>query len=85
MIGGKSNKISLPEKKDFYSHLIMEDNTDADYAHLKRACKDFKIKNLGEYCDLYVQSDTLLLSDVFDNFGNACLEICGIDRARFLT
>ena len=48
----------------------MEDITDADYAHAKRVCKDFEIKNLGEYYDLYVQSDTLLLADVFEDFRN---------------
>ena len=60
------NKASLPEKEDFYSHLNMEDITDADYAHAKRVCKDFVIKHLGEYHDLHVQSDTLLLADVFE-------------------
>ena len=40
----------------------MEDITDADYAHAKRVCKDFEIKNLGEYHDLYVQGNTLLLA-----------------------
>ena len=39
----------------------MEDITDADYRHAKIVCKDFEIKHLGEYHDLYVQSDTLLL------------------------
>ena len=53
----------------------MEDITDADYAHTKRVFKDSKIKNLGEYHDLYVQSDTLLLADVFENFRNTCIEI----------
>ena len=53
----------------------MEDITDADYTHAKRACKDFKIKNLGEYHDLYVQRDTVLLVDVFENFRNMCIEI----------
>ena len=71
----KFNETSLPEKEDFYSHLNMEDITDADYVHTKRVCKDFEIKNLGEYHDLYVQSDTLLLADVFENFRNMCLEI----------
>ena len=37
----KINKTSLPEKEDFYSHLNMEDITDADYAHAKRVSKDF--------------------------------------------
>ena len=66
----KFNEISLPEKSDFYSHLNMEDITDADYTHAKRVCKNFEMKNLGEYHDLFVQSDTLLLTDVFENFQN---------------
>ena len=46
----------------------MEDITDADYKHTKGVCKDFQIKNLGEYHDLCVQNNTLLLADVFENF-----------------
>ena len=57
-------------EEDFYSHLNMEGNTYADYAHLKRVCIDFEIKKLGEQLDLHVQSDTLLLANVFDNFRN---------------
>ena len=53
--------------------------------HAKRVCKDFEIKNLGEYHDLYVQSDTLLLADVFENFRNMCLEICEFDLTKFLS
>ena len=53
----------------------MEDITAADYANAKRSYKHFEIKNLGKYHDLYVQSDTLLLADVFNNFWNMCLEI----------
>ena len=56
--------------EDFYSQLNMEDITDADYAHTKRVCRDFEIKNLGENHDLYVQNDTLLLANVFENFRN---------------
>ena len=48
----------------------MEDSTDADYAQEKRVCKDFKINNLGEYHDLHVQIDTLLLADILENFRN---------------
>ena len=61
---------SLPEKEIFYSHLNKEDITDADYAHAKRICEDFKITKLGEYHELYVQRNTLLLSDVFENVKN---------------
>ena len=53
----------------------MEDITEGNYKHTKRVCKDFKIKNLGKYHDLYVQSDTLLLTDVFNNYRNMCLNI----------
>ena len=55
-------------KKDFYSNLNVQENTDVDYMHGKRVCKDFEIQNLGEYHDLYLKSDTLLSADVFKNF-----------------
>ena len=53
----------------------MEAITCADYAYAIGVCKDFEIKNWGEYHDLYVQSDTLLLTDVFENFRNMSLKI----------
>ena len=81
----KFNETSLPEKEDFYSHLNMKDITDADYAHAKTVRKDFEIKNLGEYHDLYVQSDTLFLADVFENFRNMCLQIYELDPTKFLS
>ena len=56
---------------DFYSHLNMANIIDADYAHAKEVCKDFEIKNLGQYNDLNVPSDALLLADVLRT-----LEIC---------
>ena len=63
----------------------MEDITDADYAHAKRVCKDFEIKNVVEHHDLYVHSDTLFLADVFENFINMCLQIYELDNAKFLS
>ena len=57
----------LPDKEDFYSKLNMEGIADADYMHAKRVKIDFKIKNLAEYHDLYVQSDTLLLTSAFSS------------------
>ena len=63
----------------------MEDITDTDYAQAKRVFKDFEIKNLGEYHDVYVQSNKLLLSDVFENFWNMYLEIYELGPAIFLT
>ena len=66
---------SLP---DFYSNLNMEDITDGDYMRAKRVSKEFKIKNLGEYHDLYVQSD------VFGNFRNKGIGIYELDPGYFL-
>ena len=63
----------------------MVDITDTNHAQAKRVCKDFEIKDLGGYRDLYVQSDTLLLADVFENFRNMCLEIYELDPAKFLS
>ena len=73
MIGKNLVKLYYLKNEDFYSHLNMEYITHADYSHAKRVCKDFEIKHLGEYHDLYVQGDTFLLADVFENFGNMCL------------
>ena len=63
----------------------MKDITDTGYTHAKRVCKDFKTKKLGSYHDLYVQSYTILLADVFNNFRNRCLEICDLAPAHFLS
>ena len=58
--------------------------TDADYTYTKRVCKDTEIKKIGDYHDFYVQSDTLLLADVFDHFWDMCLEIDELEPAWFL-
>ena len=71
----KFNETTLAEKKEFYSNLNIEDITDAYYMHVKKVCKDFEIKNLGEYHDLYLESDVLVLADVFENFRKMCLQI----------
>ena len=52
---------------------------------MKRVCKDFDIKKLGEYHDLYVKSDTLLLADVFKNFEKVYLEIYQSDPAKSIS
>ena len=75
----------LPNKEAFYSNLNMKDITDTDYRHANKVFKEFKLKQLGEYHDLYVQSDTLLLADVFENFRNMCIKVYELDPAYFLT
>ena len=79
------NEILVPNKEPFHSNLNMEDITDTDYRHANKVFKELELKNLGEYHDLYVQSDTLLLADVFENFRNMCIKVYELDPAHFLT
>ena len=79
------DETSLPNKASFYSNLDMENIDDVDYRRGNNVFKRFKLKNLGEYHDLYVQSDTLLLADVFENFRNTCLKVYELHLAHFLS
>ena len=79
------NETTLPNKKAFYSKLYLEDITDGDYIHAQKTFEEFKFKNLGEYNDLYIQTNILLLADVFENFRNKCIEKNEVDPARFLS
>ena len=75
------DETSLPDKEAFYSCLNMEDITDVDNRHANIAFKKFKLKNLGEYHNLHVQSDTLLLAYVFGHFRSKYIEIYELDPA----
>ena len=79
------SEIPLPSKEDLYSNLNMEDISDIDYRHANNKFKVFKLENLGDYHDLYVQSVTLLLADVFNNFRDMCLKGYELDPAHFLS
>ena len=63
----------------------MEDITDVDYSHAKRVFRNFSNKNIGDYHDLYVQNDTLLLRGVFENFRKKCIEIYELDPSHFVS
>ena len=76
---------SLPDKECFYSELNKEHITDEDYAHAQKVWDTFNIKNVGEYHDLHVPSDTALLADVLENFKNKCIEIYGLDPTHLLS
>ena len=79
------NETSLPPKKSFYSELNLEDISDKDYLHAQKVWEEFEIRNFGEYHDLYVQTDTLLLADVYEKFTDKCIEIYGLDPSYFLS
>ena len=76
------NETTLPNKKAFYSRLY-QDITDEDYIHAQKVFEELKLKSFGEYHDLYVQSDTLLLADIFENFRNKFNEIYELNPAHF--
>ena len=81
----KFDETTIPPKEVFYSALNLEDISDEDYEPVQKVWNVFEIKNGGEYHDLYVQSDTLLLADVFENFRNMCLDVYGLDPVYFVS
>ena len=81
----KFNEKIIPSKESFYSNLTLENISETDYAHANNVFKKFNINNLGEYHDLYVRSDTLLLADVFENFRQSCLKNYELDAAHFVS
>ena len=81
----KFNDEQLPSKEQFYSRLTEEDITNDDYTKAKQIWKHFDIKNMGEYHDLYLKTDVLLLTDVFENFRDMCLSYYGLDPVYYYT
>ena len=81
----KFSETQLPIKGDFYSKLNDCNITDKEYEHAQDIWKEFKINNLGEYHDLYLKTDVLLLADVFEEFRNICLENYNLDPACYYT
>ena len=81
----KFDETTIPPKEAFYSKLNLKGISDADYEHTQKVWEVFEIKDCGKYHDLYAQSDTLLLADVFENFRNMCLEIYELDPVYFVS
>ena len=81
----KFDDTQLPSKEEFYSELNNEHISDDDYEHAKKVWKKFKLNTMGDYHDLYLTSDILLLTDVFENFRKTCLEYYKLDPCHYFT
>ena len=81
----KFNKTELPTKEEFYSILNNEHITDEDYSHAQNVWNTFQLQTMGEYHNLYLKSDILLLADVFENFRETCLQYYKLDPCHYFT
>jgi hypothetical protein len=81
----KLDEASLPPKNSFYSTLTEENIEDNEYQHAENVWRQFGCKTLGEYSDLYLKIDVLLLADVFENFRDICLTTYNLDAAFYYT
>ena len=75
----------LPPKSAFYSKRNNKDISDEDYNHAQKIWKEFEMKTMKDYHDLYLELDVLLLADVFENFREVCLDNYKLDPAWYLT
>ena len=81
----KFKKQSLPKKTSFFSRLKQEKISDEDFDHAQRVWKEFELKNMGDFHDLYLKTDVLLLADVMENFRKLCEKHYELDPAHFFT
>ena len=78
-------KTELPTKEQFYSILNNESISDEQYKHAQNMWNTFKLQSMGEYHDLYLKSDALLLADVFENFRKTCIQYYKLDPCHYFT
>ena len=81
----KAADVRLPPRVAFYSRLTEEGVSLRDYWHAVRVWQQFGIRNLGEYHDLYLKTDVLILADVFEKFRRMCMKNYGLDAAHFFS
>ncbi|XP_024879110.1 uncharacterized protein LOC112459306 [Temnothorax curvispinosus] len=75
----------LPPRESFYSSLTGDTVSESDYEHAANVWRRFSVRTLGEYSDLYLKTDVLLLADVFENFRDSCIASYGLDPAYYYT
>ena len=81
----KFDQTELPTKEQFYSILNDQHVTNGEYDHARKVWNMFKINMMGEYHDLYLKSDVLLLADVFKSFRKTCLQYYKLDPCHYFT
>ena len=81
----KLRETCLPPRESFYSSLTGETVSESDYAHATNVWHTFSIEALGQYSDLYLKTDVLLLADIFQNFRNTCIKSYDLDPAQYYT
>lgn len=80
----KLEEDQLPAKDSFYSKLNDSHISDGDYEHACNEWKTFNLKAIGEYSDLYLQTDVLLLADIFKNFRKTCFTTYNLDALHYM-
>ena len=81
----KFEETRLPSIDKFYSKLNMSGISESEYQHARNVWDKFKLKNMGDYHDLYLKTDVILLTNVFESFRSVCLNNYGLDPAHFYT
>ena len=81
----KFNDKNLPSKEKFFCMLSNKHITDKDYEHAQNVWNTFNLESMGQYHDLYLKSDVLLLADVFEKFPKTCLRYYKLDPCHYFT
>ena len=81
----KFSDTKLPEKDEFYSLLTDENISDEQYKHAQKVWNNFNMKTMGDYHDVYLKSDILLLAYVFENFRKTCHQYYELDPCHYFT
>ena len=81
----KFDQTELPTKEQFYSILNSQHITNVEYDHARKVWETFNLKHMGEYHDLYLKSDVLLLDDVFESLRKTCLQYYKSDSCHYFT
>ena len=81
----KFDETSLPPKEKFHSKLTRSGISESDYEHAKKVWDEFNLRNPGDYHDLYLKTDVILLANVFEEFRNTSIKHYGLDPVNFYT